>query len=159
MISAGLCFKMLHHISEKFWRSERDKVSEMERDGQTTHSHTHSPSIYYSTPTARYNSRGEGRVVLCSEVIWVQVEHADHEGHKHHDENNHKLEDVLDCAPQWNLQGSKALIGWQYVGDAREAQNDGDGVQAFWDDLRIWWAPLVSGWRENKPQNGCFVIL
>lgn len=44
MISAGLCF-MLHHICEKFWRSERDKISEMERDGQTTHSHTHTTPL------------------------------------------------------------------------------------------------------------------
>lgn len=82
-------------------------------------------------PTDKLNSRGEGGVVLGSQVVRVKVEHADHEGHKDHDEDDHELEDVLDGAAQGDLQRAKALVGRQDVGDAGEAQHHGDGVQAL----------------------------
>lgn len=40
-------------------------------------------------------SRGKGIVLLNPQVIGVQVEHADHEGQKDQDEDDHKLEDVF----------------------------------------------------------------
>lgn len=82
---------------------------------------THTLTLYcahHNTVTARHYSRGEGRVVLGPQVVRVQVEHADHEGHKHHDEDDHELEDVFDCPPQRDLQWAEALIGRQDVGDA-----------------------------------------
>lgn len=112
---------------------------------------------FVKTLAARHNSRGEGRIVLGSQVVWVQVEHANHEGHKHHDEDDHEFEDIFDCAPQWDLQWAEALVGWQDVGDAWEAQHHSDGVQAFWDDLGVWGAPLVPGWRNRKIKTGGWV--
>lgn len=44
-------------------------------------------------------SRSEGVILLGPQVIRVQVEHADHEGQKHEDEDDHKLKDVLHCPP------------------------------------------------------------
>lgn len=43
-----------------------------------------------------HDSRGEGVVLLCSQVIRVQVEHADHESQEDQDEDDHELKDVLD---------------------------------------------------------------
>lgn len=97
-----------------------------------------------------YNSRGEGRIVLGSKVVRVQVEHADHEGHKHHDKDDHELEDVFDRATQRDLQRAEALVGRQNVGDAWETEHHGDGVQAFRDDLGVRGAPLVPGWRREN---------
>ena len=96
------------------------------------------------------NSRGEGVVLLGAQVVGVQDEHADHEGHEHGDEDHHELEDVLDGAAQRDLQRPEALVGRQDVGDAREAQHHGDGVQALRDDLGVRGPPLVPGWRPGK---------
>lgn len=76
-------------------------------------------------------SRGKGIVLLCPQVVGVQVEHADHERQEDQDEDDHKLEDVLDCPPQRDLQWAEALIGWEDVGDPREAQHHCDCVQAL----------------------------
>lgn len=88
-------------------------------------------SAHRTTHTGGFHSRGEGRIVLGSQVVGVQVEHANHEGHKHHDEDDHELEDVFDGAPQRDLQWAKAFVGGQDVGDAGETQHHGDGVQAL----------------------------
>ena len=64
------------------------------------------------------NLRDKCRVELRSTVVRVQVKHPNHEGNEDHDEDDHKLEDVLDCTSQRNLERSKALIGWEDVGDA-----------------------------------------
>lgn len=85
----------------------------------------------------RCNSRGEGWIVFGSQVIRVQVEHAKHEGHKHHDKDDHELEDVFDCASQRNLQWAEAFVSWKDVGDAREAQHNRDGIQTLRDDLGV----------------------
>lgn len=98
------------------------------------------------------HSRGEGRIVLGAQVVGVQVEHADHEGHKHHDEDDHELEDVFDRAAQGDLQRAEALVGRQDVGDAREAQHHGDGVQALGDDLGVRGTPLVPGWSGREEE-------
>lgn len=44
-------------------------------------------------------SRGESIILLCPQVIRVQVEHADHECQKDQDEDDHELEDILDSPP------------------------------------------------------------
>lgn len=62
--------------------------------------------------------RGEGRVILGTQVVGVQIEHADHEGKEDHNKDDHKLKDVLYGAAQGDLQRSEALVGWQDVGDA-----------------------------------------
>lgn len=102
-------------------------------------------------------SRGEGRIVLGPQIVRVQVEHANHEGHKNHDEYDHELEDIFDRAPQWDLQRAEALVCWQDVGDAGEAQHHSDGVQAFRNDLGVWGAPLVPGWRRRKKKTSSWV--
>lgn len=112
----------------------------------------HNKTLIKHNKAARDNSRGEGWIVLSSQVVRVQVEHANHEGHKHHDEDDHELEDIFNCAPQRDLQWAKAFIGWKNVGDAWETQHHSDGVQAFWDDLGVWWSPLIPGWRRRKKQ-------
>lgn len=94
-------------------------------------------SHHTATLTARHNSRGEGRIILGSKVVRVQVEHANHEGHKHHDEDDHELEDVFDRTPQRDLQWAKAFVGGQDVGNARETQHHSNGIQAFRDDLGV----------------------
>lgn len=76
-------------------------------------------------------SRCKRWVVLCTSVVGVQVEHSDHEGHKHHDKNDHELEDIFHSPSQGDLQGPEALVGWQDVGDSREAEHHGYGVQPF----------------------------
>lgn len=48
-------------------------------------------------------SRGEGVVLLRPQVVWVQVEHADHERQEDQEEDDHELEDVLDGPPQRDL--------------------------------------------------------
>lgn len=63
-------------------------------------------------------SRCEGVVLFCSKVVGVEVKHANHKGHKHHNEDHHELKDVFDSPAQGDLQRAKALIGWQYVGDS-----------------------------------------
>lgn len=77
------------------------------------------------------HSRGEGRVVLGSQVVGVEVEHADHERHKHHDEDDHELEDVLHRPAQGDLERAEALVGRQDVGDAGETQHHSDGIQTL----------------------------
>lgn len=42
-----------------------------------------------------HGSRGKGIVLLNPQIIGVQVEHADHEGQKDQDEDDHKLEDIF----------------------------------------------------------------
>lgn len=86
--------------------------------------------------TLRY-SRCKRGVVLCTSVVGVQVEHPDHEGHKHHDKDDHELEDVFHSSPQGDLQGPEALIGWQDIGNPGEAEYNSDGVQPFRDDLGV----------------------
>lgn len=44
-------------------------------------------------------SRGEGIILLRPQVVGVQVKHADHERQKDQDEDDHELEDVLNCSP------------------------------------------------------------
>lgn len=83
------------------------------------------------------SSRGEGVVLLGAQVIRVQVEHADHERQKDHDEDDHELEDVLDGPSQGDLQGAEALVGRENVGDPREAHHHGDRVQTLGDQLGI----------------------
>lgn len=56
--------------------------------------------------------RCESFVLLCADVVRVEVEHPDHEGHEHHDEDDHELEDVLHCSPERYLQGPEAFVGW-----------------------------------------------
>ncbi len=92
---------------------------------------------------ATCHSRGEGGVIFGPQVIGVQVEHADHKGHEDHDEDDHELEDVLHGSSQRDLQRPEALIGREDVGDTREAQDHGDGIQTLGDDLRIWRPPPV----------------
>ena len=46
------------------------------------------------------HSRGEGGVYFGTQVVRVEDEHADHECQEDHDEEDHELEDVLDCAAQ-----------------------------------------------------------
>lgn len=41
-------------------------------------------------------SRGESIILLCPQVIGVQVEHADHKCQEDQDEDDHELEDILD---------------------------------------------------------------
>lgn len=57
-------------------------------------------------------SRCKCIVVFDSQVVWVQVEHSHHEGHKNSCENHHELKNIFYCSSQWDLQWSKALIGW-----------------------------------------------
>ncbi len=92
---------------------------------------------------AACHSRGEGGVIFGPQVIGVQVEHADHKGHEDHDEDDHELEDVLHGSSQRDLQRAEALVGREDVGDAREAQDHGDGVQTLRDQLRIRRPPPV----------------
>lgn len=47
--------------------------------------------------------RGEGGVILGAQVVGVQIEHADHEGKEDHDEDDHKLKNVLHGATQGDL--------------------------------------------------------
>lgn len=42
--------------------------------------------------------RCEGFILFCTNVVGVEVEHSNHEGHKHHDEYDHELEDVFYCS-------------------------------------------------------------
>lgn len=76
-------------------------------------------------------SRSEGVILLCPQVVGVQIEHANHERQEDQDEDDHELEDVLDGPPQRDLQWAKALIGWEDISNAREAQHHCDCVQAF----------------------------
>lgn len=69
--------------------------------------------------------------MLCSEVVGVEVKHAKHKGHKHHYEDHHELKDVFDSSAQGDLQGAKALIGWQDVGNPREAQHYSNRIQTL----------------------------
>lgn len=77
------------------------------------------------------NSRGKSRVNLSSQVVRVEDEHAYHECEEDHDEEHHELEDVLYGASQRDLQRAEALIGWEDVGNTREAQHNSNGVQAL----------------------------
>ena len=88
------------------------------------------------------HSRCEGIVVLGSEVVRVQIEHSHHESHENGYENHQELKDVFNCSTQRDLQGPEALVGRQDVRDARETQNDCDGVQAFRDELRVGGHPV-----------------
>lgn len=56
--------------------------------------------------------RCEGFILFCTNVVRVEVEHSNHEGHKHHDEYDHELKDVFHCSSKWYLQRSKAFICW-----------------------------------------------
>lgn len=76
-------------------------------------------------------SRGKGVVLLCPQVVGVQIEHTNHECQEDQDEDDHELEDVFDSPPQRDLQWAKALIGWEDVSYAREAQHNCNCVQAF----------------------------
>lgn len=91
------------------------------------------------------NLRGESSVNFGPQVVGVKDEHADHEGQKHHDEEDHELEYVLHRPSKRDLQGAEALVGREDVGDAREAEHDRDGVQALGYDLRVRRQPFISG--------------
>lgn len=69
-------------------------------------------------------SRCKRWVVLCTSVVGIQIEHPNHEGHKYHDKNDHKLEDIFHGSPQGDLQGPKTLIGRQDVCNSRKTQHD-----------------------------------
>ena len=96
------------------------------------------------------NSRGEGVVLLGPQVVGVQDEHADHEGHEHGDEDHHELEDVLDGAAQRDLQRPEALVGRQDVGDAGEAEHHGHGVQTLGHQLGVRRQPFQPRYRGDK---------
>lgn len=77
------------------------------------------------------DSRGKGRVNLSSQIVRVKDEHADHEREEDHDEEHHELKDVFHGSSQRDLQRAEALVGWEDVGNTREAQDNGDGIQAL----------------------------
>lgn len=82
--------------------------------------------------------------MLCSQVIGVEVEHSHHESHKHCHENHHEFKDVLHSSSQRDLQGSEALVGRENVRNARKAQHNRNGVEAFRDELRVRRQPVDS---------------
>lgn len=75
--------------------------------------------------------RCEGIILFCTQVVRVQVEHADHERQKDQDENDHELKNVLYCPSQRDLQGTEAFIGREDISNPREAQHHCDRVQAL----------------------------
>ena len=81
--------------------------------------------------------RGEGRVVLGTKVIGIQIEHANHESQEDHYEDDHELEDVLDRPAEGDLKWAEALIGRQDVGNAGETEHHRNGVQTLGDQLRV----------------------
>lgn len=95
-------------------------------------------------------SRCECIVLLCSEVVGVEVKHANHKGHKHHNEDHHELKDVFDSPAQRDLEGAKALIGWKDVGNSREAQHNSNGIQTLWDQLGVRRHPVEACCIGNK---------
>lgn len=94
--------------------------------------------------------RGKSSVNFGPKVVRVKYEHANHKGEKHHNEEDHELEDVLHGPAKRDLQGAKALIRGEDVGDPGEAEHNGDGVEAFRYDLRVRREPLISGWKERE---------
>jgi len=93
-------------------------------------------------PHARILSRGEGVVLLGAQVVGVEVEHADHEGQEHQDEDDHELHDVLHRAAQRDLQRAEALVGRQDVGDPGEAEHHRHCVQPLGDQLGVGGQPV-----------------
>lgn len=62
--------------------------------------------MHYSESVTIYVSldlRGKSRVILGTQVVRVQIEHANHEGQEDHNEDDHELEDVLHSATQGDL--------------------------------------------------------
>lgn len=76
-------------------------------------------------------SRCKRRVVFCTKVVRVKVEHSNHEGQEHHDEDDHELEDILHSPPQRDLQGAEAFVGWKNVSNAGEAEYHSYCIQSF----------------------------
>lgn len=89
--------------------------------------------IYSSTYTAKAWRESQWRycsysrckcwVVFCTKVVRVKVEHSNHKGEKHHDENDHEFEDVFHSPSQRDLERTKTFIGWEYVCNTGEAEH------------------------------------
>lgn len=47
--------------------------------------------------------RGKSRVVFCSQVVGIQIKHADHESKEDHDEYDHELKNIFNSAPKGYL--------------------------------------------------------
>lgn len=89
--------------------------------------------------------RGKSGIDFGPQVVRIEYEHANHKGKKHHNKEDHELEDILHSPAQRDLQGAEALIRREDVRNAGEAEHDGDGIEAFRYDLRVRREPLISG--------------
>lgn len=98
----------------------------------------------------RWYSRCKCIVLFDSQVVWVQVEHSHHESHKNSNENHHELKNIFYCSSQWDLQWSKALIGWQNVCNACKAQYDCNCIEAFRNKLWVWGQPVAASCNQTK---------
>lgn len=67
-------------------------------------------------------SRCKRWVIFCTKIVRVKVEHSNHEGNKHHDEDDHEFEDILHGPSQRDLKGAKAFVRWKNVSNAGEAE-------------------------------------
>lgn len=98
----------------------------------------------------RWYSRCKCIVVFHSQVVRVQVEHSHHECHKNSRENHQKLKNIFYCSSQWDLQRSKALIGWQNVCDANKTQYYCNCIETFRYKLWVWGQPVAASWNQTK---------
>lgn len=98
-------------------------------------------TLYYKM----FYLRGKSSIYFSSKVVRIQYEHANHKGKKHHNKEDHELENVLHRPSKRDLQGAKALICRKDIRNPREAEHDSYSIETFRYDLRVRREPFISG--------------